>query len=59
MTKSEKIERLAKKLGYKIIHTTEEEYERSCEREDETFQEAERRLIVVNEVNKGGKYEKV
>ncbi len=49
MTKSEQIESLAKKLGYKVVHTTAEEYERSCEREDETFQEAERRLIVVSE----------
>ena len=53
MTKSEKIESLAKKLGYKIIHTTEEEYARSQEREDETFREAERKLVVVNEI-KGG-----
>ena len=54
MTKSEQIESLAKKLGYKIVHTTEEEYERSCEREDEAFQKAERRLVVVSEVNGGG-----
>lgn len=49
MTKSEQIESLAKKLGYKVVHTTAEEYERSCEREDETFREAERRLVVVSE----------
>ena len=49
MTKTETIEALAKKLGYKIVHTTAQEYERSCEREDEAFQKAERRLIVVSE----------
>ena len=49
MTKTQTLEVLAKKLGYKIVHTTAEEYERSCEREDETFRKAERRLIVVSE----------
>ena len=53
MTKSEQIESLAKKLGYKVIHTTEEQYARSCEREEEAFQEGMRKLIVVNEVEVG------
>lgn len=53
MTKTETIEALAKKLGYKVIHTTEEQYARSCEREDEAFQKAERKLVVVNEVEVG------
>ena len=48
MTKTETIEDLAKKLGYKVVHTTEADYARSCERED-AFQKAERRLIVVSE----------
>lgn len=49
MTKTQVLEALAKKLGYKVVHTTAEEYERSCKREDEAFREAERRLVVVSE----------